>query len=107
MGIHGLSKPKNRRYEALVQADKVTVSRDSGEVGVAPKLDTGFFGINIHRGGYKTVSSEGCQTIYPDLWDTFMRLVKESMASAKSQKIAYVLSNLQSLSKEKGSYEKL
>jgi len=70
LGIHGLSKPKEKQYKALVQASQVTVTRDGqGE-------DTGFFGINIHKGSRFSVSSLGCQTIYPTQWNEFISNVE-------------------------------
>jgi hypothetical protein len=68
-GLHGKSK-----YFALCQTrGEVTVMRD----GDPPYADTGYFGINIHRGGYNTTSSLGCQTIHPTQWDSFIALAKD------------------------------
>jgi hypothetical protein len=61
---HGGQTP----YEAICQrAAPVTVTRD----GEPPYADTGRFGINIHRGGNFTTSSEGCQTVPPAQWPEF------------------------------------
>jgi len=85
LGIHGLSKPKEQQYEALVQAAPVTVERD--EVGD----DTGWFGINIHKGTYNSTSSLGCQTIYPSQWPDFLSIVKEQMHRFSRKTIVYLL----------------
>lgn len=87
VGIHGLSKPLAQRYEALVQASPVLVRRD--QTG----LDKGWFGINIHRGGYNTTSSLGCQTLYPDQWLGFIGMVKAELSRAKQTTIPYLLIN--------------
>lgn len=62
------------QYMALIQTGgPVTVIRD----GLAGDYeDTGWFGINIHRGGINTTSSEGCQTIPPDQWPEFIAAVE-------------------------------
>ena len=63
--VHHGQKP----YEAICQrAAPVTVTRDDNP----PYADTGRFGINIHRGGNFTTSSEGCQTVPPGQWDEFI-----------------------------------
>lgn len=65
---HQFGKHKGQ-YEALIQTGgEVTVLRD----GEPDYVNTGYFGINIHRGGHTTTSSEGCQTIPPDQWQEFI-----------------------------------
>lgn len=83
-GIHGLSKPKAKQYMALVQAGKVTVSR------YQEKDDTGYFGINIHRGAPNSTSSLGCQTIYPEEWQQFIDSVYAEMKRYNQKTIEYV-----------------
>src|SRR4051812_26949004 len=46
IGIHGLSKPVERQYQALIQAAPVVVHR------AGAGNDKGWFGVNIHKGGY-------------------------------------------------------
>jgi hypothetical protein len=87
-GEHGKTK-----YFALCQTGgEVTVVRD----GDPPYEDTGYFGINIHRGGYNTTSSLGCQTIHPTQWDSFIALVKDQAqrlhgANWRGAAVTYVL----------------
>lgn len=85
IGIHGLSKPKILQYKALVQAEKMTVIRDD------KGTDFGYFGINIHKGGYNKVSSIGCQTIYPDQWPSFIALVEAKMKEFGQKTIPYFI----------------
>jgi lysozyme len=87
LGIHNISKSKNRQYPALVQAAPVTVTRqNAGE-------DTGWFGINIHKGGRNTTSSLGCITVTPEggQWDQFYATVKGAMSRAKVSRVPFVL----------------
>lgn len=75
------------QYAAFIQADKVTVVRD----GNPPYEDTGWFGINIHKGGYNTTSSEGCQTVHPDQYRDFQRNAYIQMDKFRVSTIQYVL----------------
>ena len=84
-GIHGLSKPKAQQYSAFVQAGPVTVSRD-GEPS-----ETGYFGINIHRGGNSGTSSLGCQTVPPAQWISFRSLVNDQLKRHGQKSFPYVL----------------
>ena len=87
LGIHNQSKDpvKHPHYKALVQGEQVTVAREGqGD-------DTGWFGINIHRGGFTTTSSEGCQTIHPSQWDAFIGLVDGDMKRHGVLTLPYVL----------------
>lgn len=86
VGIHGITRPKHRQYEALVQAAPVTVLRHEREP------TTGWYGINIHRGGVYTTGSEGCQTIHPEQWPQFMDDVRAALAETGQRTIPYVLS---------------
>ena len=85
-GKHGLSKPGGG-YPALRPAnpaESLPVRRD----GVGDSMG---IAINIHRGGYRTTSSEGCQTIYPAQGEAFIALVYSEMDRAGQKTIPYLL----------------
>jgi len=71
LGIHHPGTPG--AYKCLVQAGPVTVHRDNGVT------ESGEFYIHIHRGGYSTTSSAGCQTVHPDQYDAFLELTIAEM----------------------------
>jgi lysozyme len=69
----------------LVQAAPVTVVRQEHDE------DTGWFGINIHRGSRTTTSSLGCVTLPVLQWNQFFETVKGEMARAKISRAPFVL----------------
>lgn len=86
IGMHGVSGPKP--YLALRQYGRVTVLRNGKEntdTAQAP------FYIDIHRGGYNTTSSLGCQTIHPDQWIDFFTNVGRLMQGNRQLIIPYNL----------------
>jgi hypothetical protein len=85
IGKHGIRS--GNPYTALVQAAAVTVQRDCG------LTETGWFGINIHKGSTRSVSSEGCQTIPPAQWDAFITLVQSEMKRNNAKTLSYVLTS--------------
>ena len=82
IGQHGISR--GNPYKALVQAAPVTVLRGEAE-------ETGYFAINIHRGGVNTTSSEGCQTLPPAQWPAFIALVDTELKRNNAKSVSYVL----------------
>lgn len=86
IGRHGVSGP--HPYLALRQKGRVTVLRDGIEhtdTAEAP------FYIDIHRGGYNTTSSLGCQTIHPDQWPDFFANVGRMLPNYQQTEIPYCL----------------
>lgn len=92
MSIHGKSRPPALQYPCLEQCQPVTVRRYYGTVS---KLDTGMFAIQVHRGGYNVTSSEGCQTVYPDQYDSFIHTVADQLKRFGQATIPYLLLEFQ------------
>lgn len=85
-GDHHIGKPN--AYKAFRPAspdESVPVTRD-GQKGISKGI-----AINIHKGGYNSTGSEGCQTIYPDQYEEFQTAAYKAMDDAKQKTIPYVL----------------
>lgn len=90
------------KYQALCQRKPVRVYRDrnrnrSYDLDVK-SIDTGVFGINIHKAGVvsKLVDkwSAGCQVFKTEAdFDAFMRLCKQQVASGRGETFTYTLLN--------------
>lgn len=87
-GVWHYQKGLHKGYPAFIQADKVTVIRDGKD---ADYEDTGFFGINIHRGGETSTSSLGCQTVPTSQWGTFRSLIYAELERHNQAIFPYVL----------------
>lgn len=86
-GNHGISRPGGG-YPAFRPAtpnEDLPVMRD----GKAGKSDG--IAINIHKGGYSSTSSAGCQTVHPDQWDQFHATLTQALKAAGAKKFPYLL----------------
>lgn len=91
-GLHGISGPSP--YPALRQFSNVKVRRDKhtpGNFYVVEDTPKDRFWINIHRGGWTKTSSEGCQTIPPSQWESFISMVYRLFKEQETNKIKYCL----------------
>lgn len=88
-GNHGISRPGGGypAFRPATRGEALPVMRDgepgrSGRDGIA---------INIHKGGYRTTSSEGCQTLPPAQWDAFYALTRHELKRAGQTRFFYIL----------------
>lgn len=88
-GKHGISRPGGGypAFRPATRGEALPVYRD-GESGISKRPG---IAINIHKGGYNTTSSEGCQTIHPSQWDAFHALVSMELKRHGLKKFWYGL----------------
>lgn len=87
-GKHGITTHADGGYPAFRPAnaeERVPVTRD-GQKGQKWGI-----AINIHKGGYNTTSSLGCQTVFPDQWRDFQVKTYAAMDAVKQRQVPYVL----------------
>lgn len=84
IGMHNMKAP----YKALRQSGRVTVLRDG--IDHTDTMASPFY-IDIHRGGYNTTSSLGCQTIHPDQWEDFITNTERLMNKYSQASVPYCL----------------
>ena len=89
-GVWYYERGIHKDYYAFTQAAKVMVSRDGY---LQDYCEAGWFGINIHRGGYSTTSSLGCQTVPPDQWQTFRDFGFNELRRYATRRFPYILIN--------------
>jgi hypothetical protein len=85
-GNHGVSRgPGYPAFRPATPGEALPVRRDG-----LPGVHDGI-AINIHRGGYGTTSSDGCQTIPPSQWAAFYALLDGEMKRHKVTTFPYIL----------------
>jgi len=94
---------KKESHPALLQVGKVTVYRDNDKDDIAEtignKLETGFFGINIHRASSNVTSkiinkwSAGCQVFANKKDHTQLLTLCRNFREAKHNRFTYTLIN--------------
>lgn len=89
-GNHGISRPGGGypAFRPATKKEELPVTRD-GETAV-PSTRPGV-AINIHRGGYGTTSSLGCQTLHPDHWGAFHAVTHAEMKKSGLKQFWYIL----------------
>lgn len=88
-GNHGISRPGGgyKAFRPATPDESLPVWRDGNTSG---KIFRGV-AINIHRGGYNSTTSEGCQTVFPDQYNEFQGLVYELMGRYNQVLLPYAL----------------
>lgn len=84
-GDHHIGKPNAYpAFRPATKGERLPVTRDGSgdDWGVA---------INIHKGGFNSTSSEGCQTIYPTQWDSFHASLIDQLNRHNQKTFPYVL----------------
>jgi lysozyme len=89
LGVWMYQRGPHKGYAAFRQAQAVTVQRDKR--GGGSYEDTGWFGINIHRGGVGTTSSEGCQTLPVSQWVEFKTHGYNELTKKNVEVFPYIL----------------
>ena len=85
-GVYNCVKWRHHGKYAALQIVRDVLTRD-GQTGET----VGRHGINLHRGGGSNTYSEGCQTIPPDQYDAFIKLVYLEMDRHNQSTIPYIL----------------
>jgi len=88
-GNHGISRPGGGypAFRPATNGEALPVSRD----GEKDRSKHDGVAINIHKGGYNSTSSLGCQTIRPDQWEAFYAVTRLEMKRAGLVRFWYVL----------------
>lgn len=88
-GNHGISRPGGGypAFRPATEDESLPVYRD-GEEGRSRRDGVA---INIHKGGWNTTSSEGCQTVHPSQWEAFHAIVTLELRKSGTRRFYYGL----------------
>ncbi len=89
-GWHNKGEPSGHKALRQPKEYPFTVIRDAAK-GKPSYEESGYFAINLHRGGEWSTSSWGCQTIVPSQWEAFIALVYSEMDRYQQKYIEYLL----------------
>jgi len=89
-GWHKRNKPGGHKALRQPVDFPFTVLRDAAK-GQPSYEESGYFAINLHRGGEWSTSSYGCQTIVASQWEAFVSLVYSEMKRYNQKIIKYLL----------------
>lgn len=86
-GNHGVSKPGGGypAFRPATPGEQLPVTRD-GIIDPKPGV-----AINIHKGGVKTTSSAGCQTVPPKQWPAFYAALDGELKRHGQKAFSYIL----------------
>jgi len=86
-GNHGISRPGGGypAFRPATKGEELPVERD-GVINPRPGV-----AINIHKGSRNSTSSEGCQTVPPQQWDTFHAALSGELKRHQQKTFPYVL----------------
>jgi lysozyme len=91
-GIYRFVKRKHKnQYAAFGQGGNMVAVYRRDSSGKITTVEEGLFGINIHKAGATTTSSEGCLTVPISQWDQFKTLGYSLLERNSTQGFPFVL----------------
>lgn len=91
-GMYTFVKRKHKgQYDAFGQGEHPVAVYRCEVSGKISSIEEGLFGINIHKGGFSSTSSEGCQTLPQDQWQAFKEMGYSLLRQYNQNTFKYIL----------------